>query len=247
VDPNGDVGKTFRYRVRIKFLNPIFGAKAEQIDPKHPEEAWQVELPGAWSDPSKPVTIEPLVRFYFTGRLGERTNFVLFRWVYGVWHETRAEFTIGDSVVPLPDRNEAVEIPAAGGGRQKLTFSKPVSYNAMVTVVDAFDARIRHPDIERPTAKLVYYDQVTNKLGVRYSLIDTDDSVRFRNETRQPETGVPAPRQPKVGPGQPPVGPGPVQPPVGPGPREPFPEGPPQVPPERQLPPGMEFAPPPGQ
>ncbi|GAG47596.1 unnamed protein product, partial [marine sediment metagenome] len=193
-----DIGKTFQYRVRIRFLNPIFGAAPTQVDPKHPEEAWIVELPGAWSEPSEPIAIEPVVRFFFVGAgFGDRANFKLYRWIYGKWYRIRsAAFEVGDAIAT--ERLLAIEVPGPKG-RDAISIPgrKKVSFNTGATVVDVFEAATRHLGVTRTTQKLLYQEYRSRRLSSRLAVNDRLGADRFWSEAKKGDRERPVSRRPR--------------------------------------------------
>jgi hypothetical protein len=183
-----DIGKTFQYRVRVKFFNPVFNADPGDLDPKHLDEGWMVELPGAWSKPSDPITIEPVVRFFFVGRFGNKANFKLYRWTFGRWYQIPNQaFEVGDAI--SVEKQLDIEIPDARGV-VRLPKKQLVQFNSGATMVDVFDATVRYGGAERRTEEMIYQDQLKNELGSRISVIDKDDAAKFWADAQTVEARV---------------------------------------------------------
>lgn len=234
-----DAGKIFRYRVRMRFLNPIFGVPANVIDPKAPKEGWQVEVVGPWSEPSSPVTLPPVVRYYFTSQVfGSKANFTLFRWKYGEWYTAKGvSVGVGDAITT--ERSETIRVKDLRGLEVKLPQKMKISYDTGgVVVVDLTTGEALVPGVgKRPSQKVILYDPVTGTLESRLAENDKLAADKFARESGQPP---PVKKVPVPGPGP---GPGPGRERVPPvlvpgGPWDPS-KGPP--PPEFQPPP--EFRP----
>jgi len=175
-----DVGKTLQYRVRVRFLNPIFGAARSELDPEHVAEAWVVEVPGPYGEPSDEITIDRLVRFFFVGRsFGDKANFKLYRWIYGDWREIRsAAFGIGESI--NISRTMKLEIPVNPGKRpEEFPRSMKVSFNTGAAVVDVMTTTTQYHGVIRNSDKLVYWESAANRLESRMSVEDRDAATRF--------------------------------------------------------------------
>lgn len=223
----GDAGKTFRYRIRARFFNPIFGVARDQVNPEHLADAWKVELPGQWSEPSNPVTIDPIVRFYFIGKgIGDKANFRLFRWIHGTWQELRSvAFDVGEEIAaerPLP-----IEIPVGKGQRVRPPGNIRIDFDPGATVVDVMGTQMVYQGVTRATEKLVFSDRAASSLGTRLSVVDRDEVTRFLNSLKEDQK--PTKRRPRV---EPKPEEGPLEGPIGPGPEE----GPMGPPPEFWLP-----------
>ncbi len=225
-----DVGKTFQYRVRIKFFNPIFNGPTAQTKP---EERYLIEIPGAWSEPSAAITVAPLVRFYFTSKFntatGVRANVELHAWKHGWWyHKKSATFDLGDPIIVA--EREDMYIPGGENGQPvKLGFQERIAFDAGATVVDLGEGTTRSSGNLRPTERLLYWNNLANRLESRLAW-DDKNQAGLDQKKEEAETGKsPAPEKPLR-----PVGPIP-------GPRQPPPSSamrPSMVPPPPLPPPG---------
>jgi hypothetical protein len=91
-------GKTYRYKMRYRLKNPIFGA-ANASDP--PELADKFALVSEFSDWTTPVTVPALVNFFVAGGVvpGRTTvAFEIFRWDQGQQKMERFDVAPGDTV-----------------------------------------------------------------------------------------------------------------------------------------------------
>lgn len=118
-DDTVESGKTYRYRVRYKMLNPIFGL----FNVSRPEELTeQFALTSEWSEWSQPVGLDSLVRYFVYGWRpnANSVNFEVFKWENGVWQsEIFQNLQPGDMI---------------GGTRVK--YNQEVDFTTGVTVVD---------------------------------------------------------------------------------------------------------------
>jgi len=190
-----DIGGTFQYRVRIRFLNPIFGAARNEVDPEHLDEAWRVEVPGSYSEPSEPIYVEPLVRFFFVGRsVGGKGNFRLFRWIYGDWREVRSA-AIGVGELVSITRKLKITVPNTKSRRaDEVPKSVPVTFNTGASVVDVFTTTTQHHGVVRNSEKLVYRDARTNQLHSRLHVEDGEAAQRFASGIKAEKDEAETPR-----------------------------------------------------
>jgi hypothetical protein len=187
---SGDVGKTYQYRVRIRFFNPIFNGPTAQT---MANERYLIEIPGAWSDPSDPITVAPLVRFYFTGKFNSggvsRANIELHAWKHGCWYRKKgATFDLGDPIT-WSEKQDAY-IPGGESGQQvKLGFQDRIVFDAGATVVDLGEGTTRYNGILKATERLLFWDNQSNRLEARLAW---DDKNRAGQDQKKEdaETGV---------------------------------------------------------
>lgn len=91
-------GKTYRYAVRYKMKNPLFGTFNAAADPAH---ARVLNLQSATSEWTQPVTIEPLMHFFIAQRFAPSAGNVrvkVFRWNHGAWRAGTFTASFGDAV-----------------------------------------------------------------------------------------------------------------------------------------------------
>jgi hypothetical protein len=192
-----DVGKTYQYRVRVLFFNPIFGA---DLAASNPNERYVIEVPGEWSEASAAITLAPIVRFYFVGRFGDKANIELHRWIYGRWHRTKGAFDVGDPI--SIERSEDIKIPGKQGDIT-LPNREKVQYDAGATVVDIMSSAIRFSGSINQTDKLVYLKHLTNTLAARLVFLDKNALGRDIKAEAAEEVAVERrrPEAPGVNPG----------------------------------------------
>lgn len=211
------LGKTFRYRCRVRFLNPILGADRTEVEKAR--DAWIVQVPGRWSDPSPAITLDRIDRFFFIGSFGEKANFRLYHWQWGQWREIRsATVALGDPIRVV--RPMTLEVPTDRGGTVKLPRPREVTFDPGATVVNITETTTNYQGVMRPTNRLVYYDAMTNSLMLRMSVADRDEAARFLDQQgQQEEARRRAPtrtRRPRPTTGRPRRGPTGVEPPIPP-------------------------------
>lgn len=210
-----DAGKTYRYRLRVRFLNPIFGAPAGMVDPKHQNEGWIFQLVGRWSEPSEPVTMPELVKYYFVGQSpGNRANFIIKRWRYGEWYSVKGiSVGIGDAVTA--ERSETIKAKDRKGQLVVIKPKDKLSYDTGgVVVVDLTTSEFTRPGspIKSVSPKVILYDPISGGLVTRLSEIDKHEAskeergpvIPGRRPVDQPAvepTPTPAPATPPVRPG----------------------------------------------
>lgn len=118
-DDSVESGKTYRYRVRYRMLNPIFGL----FNVSRPDNLTeQFALTSEWSQWSQPIGLDSLVQYFVYGwRPNANTvNFEVFKWENGIWQsEIFQNLQPGDMI---------------GGTRQK--NNQAVDFTTGVTVVD---------------------------------------------------------------------------------------------------------------
>jgi hypothetical protein len=190
----GDVGKTYQYRVRIKFFNPIFNGPTAQT---LPGERYLIEIPGAWSEPSDPITVASLVRFYFSGKFntgtGEswRANVELHAWKHGWWYRKKgATFDLGDPIIAA--ERQDVYIPGGESGPVKLPFQDRIVFDAGATVVDLGEGTTRSGGSLRATDRLLFWDSLANRLESRLAWDDKNRAGQDQKK-EEAETGSKAP------------------------------------------------------
>jgi len=122
-------GATYQYQMRVALRNPVYSL-ARVEDPK---VRWTPMLPGEWSQPTRAVTIPPLVQFYFVGMGGDRPNVELQRWILGQWIKfPSVQCNLGAPVYFV--RREQLRLP--GSKDQKIKDTVEVDLSPQVVLVD---------------------------------------------------------------------------------------------------------------
>lgn len=91
-------GKTYRYAVRFKIKNPLYGTFNAAADPAH---ARVLNLQSATSEWTQPITIEPLMHFFIAQRFAPSAGNLrvkVFRWNHGTWRAGTFAASFGDAV-----------------------------------------------------------------------------------------------------------------------------------------------------
>ena len=107
-------GATYQYRIRPTLYNRLTG---EPNRFANPENARELFVRGAWSEPSDPFTVDPVNQVFATGSdpRKQTVKLELFQWFDGVWVTTRENFGVGDHVAvvkrePVPARADPEEV-----------------------------------------------------------------------------------------------------------------------------------------
>lgn len=212
-------GANYQYRIRALVFNQ-YAASPKKL--KNPEDATKVLLAGAWSEPSDPVYIEPVTRYFITTAKEHKNEIKVefYQWFDGVWVNGKSDFSIGDRL----RHTERAEIPLKDG--EPWDVDRPlVDFVADAVVLDV-DFKYSQRDRKR-SGRGVKYDRVTEATIViladsegnvfeRVVEVDKNDPERKTVKARVWEP-APKPKEKKPVPGQGqglrPSGPGP-----GPGP-----------------------------
>lgn len=175
-----DSGKTYQYRMRIGVYNRLAALPAKFADP---QDARVLFVPGEWSEPSDPITIEPDSYFYFTAfdAKKETVSVELYQWFEGHWvnNKSKFKFGIGEEVA----RQARAAIPTEDGEVDRAL----VSFAAGATLVDIdFDRPFRERKVRgggvtlaapSPTCAIVFVDS-NGELHRRLVPTDKGDPTR---------------------------------------------------------------------
>jgi hypothetical protein len=90
-------GRTYQYRMRVKLYNRLAGEPDKFSDP---DDGRMVLIPGPWSAPTQPVTVEPNTYFFVTNADDKKKNVTteFYKWFEGVWVKDRVKLELGDAV-----------------------------------------------------------------------------------------------------------------------------------------------------
>ena len=97
---------TYRYRMRVMIVNPLFQQEQLHRDQKQLKNVLALESP--WSEWSEPVTTEPDQRFFLVGGDQGRAVVEIWRLFNGRWRQKDVQVMPGDSVsasVPVDDED----------------------------------------------------------------------------------------------------------------------------------------------
>lgn len=159
-------GETYRYRIRVWLVNPLF-QRARLEDGLHEKYFNQLateSLPSDWSDS---VTVEPLRRFFVVGGSGVERQATIEVWRVFNGRPRVSEFRVGAG-----DLIGAVVSITAGG----ITADVDMSIGAIV--VDLIDAPLPGR-MGGGSTRMLYYDLGTDELLER--TIDTDRRSPIRS------------------------------------------------------------------
>lgn len=116
-------GKTYRYRMRVKLYNPLFGLELPLKDPKAKNQPY-IYSPWVEMPKSQPVEIEPDMYYFLTrggfGGTFDEVSVRIFKWQDGKWNR----------------RDESLAPGAAVGSVRNELDGNPVDYRVGQTVVD---------------------------------------------------------------------------------------------------------------
>lgn len=165
-------GKTYRYRLRVRMLNPLF--QRDGLAPEQKEVMWG--LLGNDSDPSpwsEPVVIEPRVRFFVIAASDQSGQATVE--VYRMHNGVRRSHTF--KVGPGDPIGGTVEVDE---GQQALSVDMGVGALAVdVEARGTLAGNLSNSHV------LIYFDPQTQRLEERIAEVDRDDRDRMRlhNET----------------------------------------------------------------
>ncbi len=219
-DVSVELGKTYRYRTRVRLWNRYVG-RAEAL--QDPAQAKRSVLIGEWSLPSDPVTATPDTYFFLLGSRRDTQTAVVevWKWREGAWINKSFTAAVGDVIGGV--RRIRLDTPDGDGERTyarvdfttgavvlDLRFDEPVDHGVAASRTDVFDRR----PIE--TLVMTYLDPLSGQVKQRVQAFDRYDPIRKKlREARRAErddgSAVEDPPEPDGG--RPPK---PVPQPVGP-------------------------------
>lgn len=174
-------GRTYRYRMRVWLWNSYVGRAAALTNPS---EAHLTAVPGAWSQPSDPVTAAPRTCFFVTRPAANRpgaASVEVWRWLDGEWIRQRFEVAAGDEIGGV---RKVPRYREGGGG---VFASVDFSTGAVVTDIRSEPLRIRVPArgggfTQRAVESLVltYVDPGDGQIKERAAELDRSDPIRNR-------------------------------------------------------------------
>lgn len=97
-------GRTYRYAIRHKIKNPLYGTFNMAAKP---DDARVLNLQSATSEWTQPVTIEPLMHFFIAQRFAPSAGSIkvkVFRWSQGTWRAGTFTASYGDAVGGIDNR-----------------------------------------------------------------------------------------------------------------------------------------------
>ncbi len=179
-------GKTYRYRVRVYVINPLYSRRmaAEQAE----QYTDRFKIASDFSPWSEPVdTGRMRYSFLKSGRSSTRTVAMeVWRFTNAQWFRAEFEATPGDVIGGPSTQYQSLFDPEA------LVVAGPVDFNTGRTIVDIdFDYPIQSGNLTRPTVRLLYADG-NNQLGFQQLSQDTERMKEVLEILRQRMTALPA-------------------------------------------------------
>jgi len=183
-DDTVEPGKTYRYRMRVRLWNRYVG----QLKPvKNDDLARQAVIVGAWSLPTRPVTVPPNTYFFVRGAVpgSDSASVEVWKWRKGRWVKELFDVRVGD-VIGGKKRIKTDEFDA-----DLQPVYADVDFSTGAVVLDLRpDARImqRIPGKqgftyrEQESLVLVYLDPADGRVKEKAALLDRYDPVRKRLE-----------------------------------------------------------------
>ncbi|MFH1748805.1 MAG: hypothetical protein ABIG44_17360 [Planctomycetota bacterium] len=179
-------GHTYRYRLRVNLWNRYVG-RAKLL--KHPEQARQTSRPGAWSEPSAPLTIAPDRYIFVCGaqpRLG-RASVEVWKWHRGAWLRQRFQVAAGDTIggpCEVKFRSAIHETPQF----EQIDFTTGVILLSLNAEEPLY---VRQPQInsgpfsyrQTHSASAVLLHPVSNRVEQRWTELDRYDPIRRQLKT----------------------------------------------------------------
>lgn len=189
-DVTAKPGMTYRYRLEIAVLNPLFQQqglnayqRAEFLDRLAlTSSADQEENPAFKETWSAPVTIDQELYFFVTGANPASRSVTVEIWRIngGMWRPKEFTVQAGD---PIGETASAAggSVGSGGAGHGDL------SINALAVDID-FNAPVPNQPLAQTTTRLIYFDKSTGQLLSRTIVGDRDDPRRARLRN-QPSVG----------------------------------------------------------
>jgi hypothetical protein len=175
-------GKTYRYEMRVKLVNPVYKVGFHLTDPAVVNRPW---LTSDWSDPSKRVRVSANLYFYLISSqiFNHQVDFRIFKWVHGVWAVTSEYVSPGEPI----------------GNTQSIPMVDPQTGNLKPTNVD-FNTHYELVD-EAATSNgsiNVVVLSPDGQLEIRNSEIDATDPQQRKLIKATMETGAPSSANPNA-------------------------------------------------
>lgn len=146
-----ETGREYRYRYRVKFVNPLFGA-ASDLAEEDKGDAAEPFILSAWSDWSMPVMVKDMTRFHITGtnRNENEVKIAVTSQKYG--REATAEFRVSQGHLIGGLRTITVTNPLT---RQEA--KEDVDFDTGCVVVDIrFTKQSYQSGLPKESAELIY-------------------------------------------------------------------------------------------
>lgn len=168
-DPTMRPGKTYRYKLVVAAINPLYGVPRLEKSQLEDNKAKASILPSqkeidkmAWSEP---VTVEPRYRFFYTGGSDSRARVEIFSRVDGQMQKKQVDVTPGDLITGV------VEVDPANG----LDDKKLVDLNVGAVVVDI---EARRDPLNGNSGLVMLYLDASGELRERSQATDNSDPIK---------------------------------------------------------------------
>lgn len=169
-------GRTYQYRARIRLYN-MFCGRPTLLN--QPTDASIVELVGEWSEPSKPIYIEPDTQFFVRSdkASAQEVKVEVFKWYAGEWLMRPFNVTIGNLIgEPKTMNTPAGEKRTVDFGTGAMVIDLDFRHRAMIP--DRRSHRLASVD----TVAMVYVDASGN---LHQQLLELDKNSNTYDELRR--------------------------------------------------------------
>ncbi|MGB0766759.1 MAG: hypothetical protein ACPGYV_03510 [Phycisphaeraceae bacterium] len=162
-DPTMRPGKTYRYKLLVSVINPLYAVKRLEPDQLADNQAKAAIMPTEDEiedlDWIGPVNVEPESRFFFTSARDNSAKVEIYRRVYGELRKQAVDAAPGDRI------GGSMEVPNPDG------FGPPrvIDMSVDADIIDV--TRRREVLINKPVNAMIYMDQK----GRLYERIDDND------------------------------------------------------------------------
>jgi hypothetical protein len=170
--------KEYRYRVRLKLLNPLLTFDTDVPDKK---DAQVADIDSPWSEWSEPIHPQLATNFFLVGASPAQGQVRVVVFAYSMGQRVRQTFTVGPGEPIGGIRQVSLVNPAT---LQKT--SQDVDFSTGCVAIDFnFDKRVRRGNIIRPTVEMLYLDN-SGKLRSRVGVLD-EESEAYKEMAKQAE------------------------------------------------------------
>jgi hypothetical protein len=181
-DTTVEPGKTYQYQMRVAVRSPIWGAK-EVTDAS---VRWLPEFVGPWSGAGNPVTIAPLVNFYFLSLAGDRANIELHRWILCQWIKATGVYANVGTPVTYSKR-EKLALPGTGTPPKMTADNVLIDMSPSILITDvirSFMYQANEASRATKSAILIYCDpsgDTSRRIEVEDKKAAADDWTAHEN------------------------------------------------------------------
>jgi hypothetical protein len=133
IDASAQSGKTYRYRISYRALNPLFNKAPQRVAPAHQNWVNQFDLASPLSDSSPDITVPTQTYLYYGKQQGinggSKTPFDIFTWSNGKWQKATFMVDYGD---PIGGLDGGIDYSTGC----TYVYKQPVKSKTVVTLVD---------------------------------------------------------------------------------------------------------------